>query len=380
MMTPIPFYSCAASLDQQRVLIDAAVDELFTDGAFVNGTLVRRLEEQLRLFTGARHAIACGNATDALAIMLKAAGIGPGDEVAVPSFSFFASASAVVHVGARPVFVDIDPDTYAMDPAKLASVITPATKAIMPVHLFSQMADMPSLIKIADRHGLRVLEDSAEGIGMRLGGRHAGLLGDAGVLSFFPTKTLGAFGDAGMVLTNDDQLAEVALTLRNHGQKDNMPHVYHQLGFNSRMDSIQAAVLLAGLAHVQENIARRAQLAEQYSRQLSALAPVVATPRFPARAYPTDPVYYVYLIECDRRDELALYLGERGIATEIYYPRPLHLQPCFAHLGYQHGDMPRAERACKRTLGLPLYPDLTAKQVAMVCAVIAHFYEREGSR
>lgn len=380
MMTPIPFYSCAASLEQQWLHINAAVDELFTDGSFVNGTLVRRLEEQLRLFTGARHAVACGNATDALAIMLTAAGIGPGDEVIVPSFSFFASASAVVHVGARPVFVDIEPETYAMNPAKLAAAITPRTRAIMPVHLFSQMADMPTLIEIANRHGLRVLEDSAEGIGMWLCGRHAGLLGDAGVLSFFPTKTLGSFGDAGMLLTNDDQLAEVALTLRNHGQKENMPHVYHRLGFNSRMDSIQAAILLAGLARVPENIARRAQIADQYSRQLAALAPMVATPRFQARAYPANQVFYVYLIECDRRDELALYLDERGIGTEIYYPRPLHLQPCFADLGYQRGDMPIAERACERTLGLPLYPDLTSEQVAAVCAVIAHFYEREGSR
>ncbi|KYG03866.1 aminotransferase DegT [Sorangium cellulosum] len=380
MTAVIPFYTCAASLERQRGEIDALIDELFAGGSFTDGALVRRLERRIALFTEARHTIACGNATDALTIMLMAAGVGPGDEVIVPSFSFFASASSIAHAGAKPVFVDIDPVTYAMDPAQISAAVTRHTRAVMPVHLFTQMADMPTIVDVARLHGLLVLEDSAEGIGMWLGGQHAGLIGDAGVLSFFPTKTLGAFGDAGMVLTNDDRLAEAARMLRNHGQREGEPQVYRRLGFNSRMDSLQAAILLARLGRLPQEIARRAQLAALYDRGLAGLSASVSTPRIRRRPEGAGPVYYVYLIECEQRDALASHLAAEGIGTETYYPVPLHLQPCFRGLGYVRGDMPVAERACTRTLGLPMYPDMTAGQVERVCGAIADFFQRGGAR
>jgi dTDP-4-amino-4,6-dideoxygalactose transaminase len=213
---------------------------------------------------------------------------------------------------------------------------------------------------------------------MWLEGKHAGLIGDAGVLSFFPTKTLGAFGDAGMILSNDDRLAEAARVLRNHGQKEGEPYVYHRLGFNSRMDSLQAAILLARLEHLPEDIAKRAELAALYDRGLAALSPSVSTPRIKRRTESTNQVYYVYLIECEQRDALVRHLADKGIGTEVYYPIPLHLQPCFRGLGYARGDMPVAERACTRALGLPIYPDMTAEHVELVCGAIADFYQRGG--
>lgn len=379
MTAAIPFYQCAASLRRQRPEIEALIDEVFSEGSFTDGALVRRLERRMAMFTGARRTVACGNATDALVITLLAAGIGPGDEVIVPCFTFFASASSIAHTGATPVFVDIDPITYSMDPARIEAAITPRTRAIMPVHLFLQMADMPAIVDIAGRHGLRVLEDSAEGIGMWQAGKHAGLVGDAGVLSFFPTKTLGAFGDAGMILTNDDRIAEAARLLGSHGMKEGVPYVHHRLGYNSRMDSVQAAILLARLEHLPEDIARRAELASLYDRGLAGLEPRVSTPRRAPRACSTSHVCYVYLIECEQRDALARSLDDEGIGTEIYYPLPLHLQPCFRDLGYRRGDMPVAERASTRTLGLPMYADMSAEQVERVCDAIAGFYLRGGA-
>jgi dTDP-4-amino-4,6-dideoxygalactose transaminase len=377
MSLRVPFLDRSASYARERALVEHQLDRLFDSGQFCDGELVRELERELELYTGAAHAIAVGNASDALVIMLKAAGIGPGDEVLVPAFTFFATASCVAHVGATPVFCDIDQETYAIDASRLEEKITERTRAIIPVHLFSQMADMPAILEVAARHRLLVLEDSAEAIGMWSGGVHAGLIGQAGVLSFFPSKTLGAFGDAGMVLTHDAGLARACRELRQHGQREGAEYIYDRVGHQSRMDSVQAAVLLARLKLLPADIARRAEIASTYDRKLSALAPGIVTPTLVRRPYSTNPVYYVYLIESEARDELARFLEQRGIGTETYYPMPLHLQPCFRELGHRSGELPVAERCARRTLALPLYPELTAAQLDWVCHQLTRFADGE---
>lgn len=370
----VSFFSNVKSFKQQWPSISEKLDQIIDHGQFTNGSTVKELERTLEKFTGAKHAIAVGNASDALIIMLRAAGIGPGDEVIVPCFTFFSSASSIAHVGAVPVFCDIDSDTYSIKTDELESKITERTKAIMPVHLFTQMADMKAIREIAERHNLLILEDSAEAISMFNEGVHAGLIGQAGVISFFPTKTLGAIGDAGLILTNNDDIAKQARMLRQHGQEENVPYIYHMIGYNSRMDDIQAAVLLVRLQYLQGEIAKRAHLARLYDQLLADL-PQVQTPIIRARKDSANPVYYVYLIEAERRDDLVEYLSEQGIGTETYYPIPHHRQPCFKYLGDNHGSMPNAELASMRTVALPMYPDLSEEEIGIVSKAIHNFYE-----
>ncbi|GAB6990763.1 DegT/DnrJ/EryC1/StrS family aminotransferase [Paenibacillus pini] len=370
----VAFFSGAKSFKQQWPLISARLDQVIDDGKFTNGPAVQELEQKLEVFTGAKHCIAVGNATDALIIMLRAAGIGAGDEVIVPCYSFFASASSIAHVGAIPVFCDIEEGTYMIDVKQIEQCITDRTKAIMPVHLFTQMADMTAIREIAEQHQLLVLEDSAEAISMFHNGKHAGLLGNAGVISFFPTKTLGAIGDAGLILTDDDTIAMEARRLRIHGQDEGIPYIHQTVGYNSKMDDIQATILLVRLEFLQREIARRAYLAACYNRELADIKEVF-TPMIKKHADDaTNAVYYVYLIETDERDNLVAHLSLHEIGTEVYYPYPLHLQPCFKHLGYQTGDMPRAELAARRAVGLPMYPDMTEEQVTLVCEQIRSFF------
>lgn len=377
----VPFFSQRDAFGRQRARIEELLDRAIDAGQFVNGPVTRDFEVQLARWTGARHALGVASGTDALVLALEACGIGPGDDVVVPVYTFFASASAVVHAGARPVFADIDPDSYAIAPESAASAISRAENpsAIMPVHLFRHMADMAAIGDLAARNGLRVVEDSAEGIGMRQGGRHAGLLGEIGVLSFFPSKTLGALGDAGAVLTDDDELAHSVAMRRSHGARlDGRPYVWELRGWNSRMDDIQAAVLTARLEGLAEEMDRRRQLAALYDEGLAPLGDRVTLPR--PNPASVDAAVYVYLVELDRRDELVAHLDARGIGTEVYYPRPLHLQPCFEALGYRRGEFPVAEHAAERALALPLYPDLSDGQVEQVCAAIREFYALTPSR
>jgi UDP-2-acetamido-2-deoxy-ribo-hexuluronate aminotransferase len=312
-----------------------------------------------------------GSGTDALILLLRAAGVGPGDEVIVPAYSFFATVSCVLHVGAAPVMVDVLPGSYALDPDRVAAAITDRTRAIMPVHLFSQMADMAALCELARENGLLVIEDSAEGIGMRSDGRHAGRWGQAGVLSFFPTKTLGALGDAGAVLTDDAELAARVRRLRCHGQRVEGCYEFEELGYNSRCDEIQAAVLLTRLDHLDADIARRGELADRYTR---ALAPIVGTPWLAPAKLPSNVVFYVYLIETERRDELVGYLDAHGVGTEIYYPRPLPAQPCLSGLPGARHPVPVATAASRRALALPLYPDLREDEVDRICSLLHDFH------
>ncbi|MGA5556850.1 DegT/DnrJ/EryC1/StrS family aminotransferase [Streptomyces lavendulocolor] len=371
---PIPFFSGARSVRRDWPRLEARIRRVAASGRFTSGPVTAELEAAIAERTGARHAVAVANGTDALVILLRAAGIGPGDEVIVPAYTFFATASAVLHVGADPVLVDVLPGSYAMDPERAEAAITERTRAIMPVHLFSQMADMEVLKDLADRHGLLLLEDSAEGIDMRAAGTHAGLWGSGGVLSFFPTKTLGSLGDAGMLLTDDDTVAARARRLRCHGQDTDGAYVYHEIGYNSRCDELQAAFLLHRLDRLSEEIERRAELAARYDRLLAPLAPHVTTPWMAPAKSPSNQVYYVYLIECDRRDELVAHLDAHGVGTEAYYPRPLTEQPLLAPLAGSRHPVPVAAAAARRALALPLYPDLTDREADRVAALVHAFY------
>lgn len=371
----IPFYDGSASFRAYWEELQGHLDAVVGNGQFSQGPMVAVLEQRIRDYTGARHAIACNSGTDALIMLLRSCGIGPGDEVIVPCFSFVASASSIALVGATPVFADIAPDSFDICPDSVRAAITPRTRAIMPVHLFHQIADMSAIRTIAAEAGLMVIEDSAEGIGMRYDGVHAGLLGRGGVLSFFPSKTLGAFGDAGMILSDDDAVAEVAALMRHHGTDGHaVEHEAVVWGYNSKMDDIQAAVLVTRLIRLDAEIERRAALAVRYDRGLACLAPRVRVPRITSRPVPSRPVYYSYVIRAERKAALMAFLAGHGVQSAEYYPRPLHLQPCFAYLGYRSGDLPVAEATCQHALALPLYPDLSDAAVERVCELIRRFY------
>lgn len=379
---PVPFFSQARTFEQLWPTLRARVEEVFDNGKFSHGKQVGELERQLAEYTGAQHVVGVNSGTDALVLLLRAAGLQPGDEVVVPAYSFVSTATSVVLAGGRPVFADIDPVTYALDPQEVQRVSGPRTRFVMPAHLFCQMADMTGISAVAERCGLTVVEDSAEGIGMRQGGVHAGLHGAGGVLSFFPSKTLGALGDAGAVLTDDPRIAELAAGLRHHGRfgrtLDHFPGISTETGLagtNSKMDDVQAAVLLAKLTRLDSDIARRAELAERYRERLRSAPGVVRLPEVVDRGPGADPVFYVHLVEVDGRDELVDFLAQRGIGTETYYPVPLHLQPCFAEHGHSTGDFPRAEAASERAVALPLYPDLSFEELDRVCAAVREFGE-----
>lgn len=376
----IPFFSQTVTFERLWPLIEKHVGEVFDNGKFSHGRQVAELEQALAAYTGARYAIGVNSGTDALVLLLRACGLRPGDGVLVPAYSFVATATSVVLAGGRPEFVDIDPTTYAMDPDALARATTPASRFVMPAHLFCQMADMAALADVAAHHGLTLLEDSAEAIGMRQHGSHAGLHGRGGVLSFFPSKTLGALGDAGAVLTDDREIADLVSGLRHHGRcaptLDDFPRISTETtvpGTNSKMDDIQAAILLAKLSCLESDIARRAELADAYRERLTGVPGIIRLPEVVERGTDSAHVFYVYLIEVERRDALVDHLTGRGIETEIYYPVPLHLQPCFAELGHSRGDFPHAEAASEHAVALPFYPDLTVDQIDHVCEAVRAF-------
>jgi UDP-2-acetamido-2-deoxy-ribo-hexuluronate aminotransferase len=376
----VPFFSQSASFERVWPEIQRHLSEVVERGKYSHGHKVADFESALADFTGARHAIAVNSATDALILLLRAAGLRPGDEVVVPAMSFVASASSVVLAGGRPVFADIDPVSYALDPASAAAAVTPRTRFVMPVHLFWQMAEMDALTEMAAEKGLTIVEDSAEAIGMRWNGKHAGLLGAGGVLSFFPAKTLGALGDAGAVLTDDDEIAETVAALRHHGRFGPTVGDFRRIstettvsGVNSKMDDIQAAVLLAKLGRLGTDIARRAEIAARYTERLAHVPVIRRLPAVVPREATTNPVHYVYLVEVDHRDELARFLARHGIGTETYYPIPLHRQPAFAEFGCSVRGFPHAEAACRYALALPLHADLTDDQIDYVCETIEAF-------
>jgi dTDP-4-amino-4,6-dideoxygalactose transaminase len=334
----------------------------------VLGQDVKAFEEEFAAFCQADYAVGVDSGYSALELILRAYGIGPGDEVITAANTFIATALAITNTGARPVLVDVDPATFNLDPARLEDAITPATRAIMPVHLYGQTADMDPILSIASQHGLRVIEDAAQAHGARYKGKRAGSLGDAAGFSFYPGKNLGAYGDGGAVVTNDAQLAKRIRMLRDLGMRVKYHHEIK--GFNHRLDTMQAAVLRVKLRHLDDWNSARQQVARQYGDRLAHL-PIV-TPYSPDWA---EHIYHLYVIRTKDRDALQNYLNQAGIATGLHYPIPIHLQPAYPELGYQEGDFPITERYAKEILSLPMYPELTSDAVGYVANTIEAFLE-----
>jgi UDP-2-acetamido-2-deoxy-ribo-hexuluronate aminotransferase len=341
--------------------MDARIAAVLDHGRFINGPEVKELEAKLAAYVGVRHCIACGNGTDALQLALMALEVGPGDEVIVPGFTFIATAETVALLGAKPVYADIDPVTYNLDPARLEAAVTPRTKAVMPVSLYGQPADFPAINAIAARHGLPVIEDAAQSFGATKNNRRSGALSTVATTSFFPSKPLGAYGDGGAIFTDDDALASAMRQFANHGQQRRYHHV--RVGINSRLDTLQAAILLSKLAVFDQDLARRQRAAATYERLLAEAG--VATPQL--REGNTS-AWAQYTIEVDARDRVIAALGERGVPTAVHYPVPLNRQPALAD---PDADLPAGDRAAERVLSLPMHPDLTDDEIAEVAAAVA---------
>ncbi|UCG17495.1 MAG: DegT/DnrJ/EryC1/StrS family aminotransferase [Phycisphaerales bacterium] len=368
-MKQIGMLDLAGELAEVREPIRAGLDAVLDSRQFVLGPQVEELERRVSAFSRCRRGVGVSSGTDALLCALMAAGVGSGDEVITTPFTFFATAGCIRRLGARPVFVDIEEDTFNIDVSQIPAAITPRTRAIIPVHLFGQCADMDEICVVADHHDLVVIEDVAQAIGATYRGRRAGSLGAAGCLSFYPTKNLGGFGEGGMIITNDQAFADRCVLLRNHGQSGAYRHEY--VGGNFRLDAFQAVVLLVKMDHLEAWNAARQANADRYTERLVDVP--VRTPQ--VRDYNVS-VYHQYSILCDRRDALREHLRGAGVGCGVYYPMPLHLQPCFADLGYTRGDFRRAERAADRILCLPVHPMLKAEDVDYVAECIAGFYRR----
>ncbi len=361
----IPLLDLKAQYRSIQQEMEAAVCAVMAEGHFILGPNVSALEAEIAAYLGVRHAVGVASGTDALIIGLRAAGVGPGDEVIVPAYTFFATAGAVLTVGAVPVIVDVNPRTYALDTAQVEARLTPRTRAIVPVHLYGHPAPMEAVLALARKHHLRVVEDNAQAFGARYQGQRTASLGDVGCLSFFPTKNLGGYGDGGMVVTNDDGIAEQARMLRVHGWK--RKYYPEMLGYNSRLDEIQAAVLRVKLKYVDGWNQQRRALAEVY-RAGFADSPVGV----PVEESGCEHVYHLYVVRVPRREAVQARLKAAGIASDVYYPQPLHLtQPC-RKLGGAEGDFPQAEQASRETLAIPLYPEMSsADQQQVIREVLA---------
>jgi dTDP-4-amino-4,6-dideoxygalactose transaminase len=350
-----------------------AVNRVFDSQQFILGDDVHLLETELARYTLTRYAVGCGSGSDALLLALLALDVGEGCEVVTTPFTFFATAGAIARTHARPVFVDIEPRTYNINPAHVASAITERTRAVVPVHLYGQCAEMEEILRVAERHGLPVIEDAAQAIGAEDAGRQAGSLGALGCFSFYPTKNLGAAGEAGMVTANDEQLAARLRRLRAHGGATEYHH--DEVGFNSRLDTLQAAVLRVKLPHLDAWSDARRERADTYTRLIAeaALEEFVTPPHVrPGVRH----IFHQYVIRvgATRRDALIEHLKQNGVGTKVYYPVPLHMQQCFAHLGYKEGDFPESERAARETLALPMFPELTQAQQEYVVETIRRFF------
>jgi dTDP-4-amino-4,6-dideoxygalactose transaminase len=363
--------------------VQKAVAEVLESQAFVLGPAVKNFERDAAANLGVRHAVGCASGTDALWLALAALEIKGGDAVVTTPFSFFATASCITRVGATPVFADVNAATLNLDPAAVERAVRDhkTVKAVIPVHLYGQCAEMDAFERIAREHKLAVVEDAAQAWGAKWNGKNAGAMGDIACFSFYPTKNLSAAGDAGMVTTNNEQLAERTVMLRAHGSRTRYYH--DEIGWNSRLDSVQGAVLGVKLRYIGEwnrargekacryhGLLRNAALTREAATEVSASAPIAVLTTLPEAQH----VYHQYVVRAHRRDELRQHLSERGIGTEIYYPVPLHLQKCFAYLGYAEGSFPESERAAREVLALPIFPELTAEEQEYVVSSIAEFY------
>ena len=364
---PTPFFDLKLQHAALADELKAAVNRVINSGVYILGPEVEALENEIAAYSQCQFGIGISSGTDALIVALLALDIRPGDEVITTPFSFFATASTIARIGAKPVFVDIEPDSYNLDPTKIEATITPRTKAIMPVHLYGQMAEMDAIMDIAQRHKLSVIEDAAQAIGAEYKSRRAGSIGNFGSFSFYPSKNLGGIGDAGMLVTNDEKLAARAKSLRNHGS--NVRYYHQELGGNFRLDGIQAAALRVKLKHLDEWTAARQSNANLY-RQLCSEISGSFNASLPLEQPNRRHIYNQFVVRTANRDALIKELKSREIGSEIYYPLPLHLQKCFADLGYQAGDFPVTESAACEVLALPIFPELTAAQIHEVATVI----------
>lgn len=370
---PVPLLDLKAQYATIRDDVCAAMVRVAESQHFILGPEVTALEAEVAAYAQCRFGIGVSSGTDALLVALMALDLQPGDEVITTPYTFFATAGCIARLGAKPVFVDIDPATYAIDLAEIEAAVTSRTRAILPVHLYGQMAEMDPLMAVAARHGLPVIEDAAQAIGAESKGRRAGSVGHLGCFSFFPSKNLGGFGDGGMVVTNDPTLAEKITLLRSHGAK---PKYYHKVvGGNFRLDALQAAVLRVKLPYLDTWTAGRQRNAATYRRLFLdvGLDHVVG---LPTELVGGRHIYNQFVIRCPQRDELMAHLKMHAIGHEVYYPVPLHLQECFADLGYRAGDFPQSEAAANETLALPIYPELTIDMQNAVVMAIAEFYQK----
>jgi dTDP-4-amino-4,6-dideoxygalactose transaminase len=368
----VPLLDLQAQHKNIREETIAEVIRVIDSQHFILGDDVKQLEASIAEYCSTPFAIGCASGSDALFLALLAAGVGPGDRVLTTPYTFFATVGAICRAGATPVFADIEPDTFNIDPARVAEAFhaDPEIRAVIPVHLFGACANMDPICKIAASAGATVIEDAAQSLGSEYNGRRAGSIGHIGCFSFFPSKNLGAYGDGGILTTTDPELAAKLSALRIHGTKRKYYHDW--IGINSRLDALQAAVLRVKLRYLDEWTAGRQRNAQLYREHLAALNVPVTAPG--VKAHSTRHIYNQFVICGERRDELQRFLKDRGIGSEVYYPLPMHIQACFAHLGYRAGDFPISERLANTSLALPVYPELPAEDIAYVCAAVKEFY------
>ncbi len=370
----VPLLDLKVQNEALRPQIEAALARVLDSNGFILGEEVASLENELAEYCGTRYAIACASGSDAILLALMAIDIGPGDEVITTPYSFFATVSSITRLGATPVFVDIDPKTYNLDVSQIESNITERTKAIEPVHLYGQCADMQGLMEISRRHGIALVEDAAQAIGSEENGIRAGSIGDMGCFSFYPSKNLGGMGDGGFVTTNDDRLAAKLRALRVHGSDVKYYHKY--VGLNSRLDGFQGAVLRVKLPHLDAWTEKRQKNAAAY-RELFEDLGIAEHIEAPFEREGSRHIYNQFVVRVPGvRDELRQFLSGKGIGTDIYYPVPLHIQECFAYVGYSDGELPESEKAARETLALPIYPELTIDQITYVARSISEFFTR----
>lgn len=368
----VPLLDLKAQYQAIKIEIDSAIEQVVKSQQFIMGSAVTKLETSVAQYCGCAYGIGVSSGTDALLVAMMALGISANDEVIIPTYTFFATAGSVSRLGAKPVFVDMEPDTYNLDTGAVEKKITAQTKAIIPVHLFGQCAEMDPVLSIARKYNLKVIEDAAQAIGADYQGKRAGSMGDAGCLSFFPSKNLGGFGDGGMVLTNNNDLAEKIRVLRSHGSK---PKYCHKIiGGNFRLDTLQAAVLMVKLKYLDSWTDARQKNARDYDALFQDTGLLPARVQIPARKKNRH-IFNQYVIRAERRDALQAYLKEKEVGTEIYYPIPMHLQECFTVLGYKKGNFPAAEEAARSSLALPIYPELALEQKQHVVNCIKAFYK-----
>ncbi|HLZ41956.1 MAG TPA: DegT/DnrJ/EryC1/StrS family aminotransferase [Candidatus Sulfotelmatobacter sp.] len=368
---PFPFLDLKAQYRSIKPEIDAAIQRVMESQHFILGPEVESLEKEIAAYSHSQFGIGCASGSDALLLALMALEIGPGDEVITTPFTFVATAGAIARLRARPVFVDIDPETYNIHPLKIDAAVTSNTKAIIPVHLFGMAADMDAIMKIAKAKNIPVVEDAAQAIGASYAGKPVGSIGLCGCFSFFPSKNLGGAGDGGMLTTNDSALAAKLRVLRTHGSLTK--YDYELIGMNSRLDALQAAILRVKLSHLDTWARGRQSNAERYSELFKSrrLDSIIKLPKTQPKC---NHIYNQYVIRAPKRDELKSYLRECGVPSEIYYPIPLHVQRAFAYLDYKQGELPESEAACKEVLALPVFPEMTAEQLELVVESIASFY------